>query len=544
MRSLLRDIPAVGWLLTALIVARMVVITLVIIGFGLLIDAPSPTQSAPFWWVLAGAITAAALLWAEAVLPQRLRARTESVWRKQLARKNLGLSSTGHDDAHIITLATEATTKASTYTVLFLGPFFAAFLAPIAVIIVIGLALSWSIAGLLSIGLCIIPFVISWAQRMLKGAGAGYGRAAGQLAGVFLESVRTLGTTMMLNATGSRRRLIEHRAEKMRSQVMSLLYRNQLMILVTDGVFGIATTTVAVVLAVASYSTETLTLGQAIALVLLARLLIDPINRMGRTFYTGMAGKPSLIAINKALATPPAVTAAPSTNNSVLVDGDLNISNLTISRGDTEIINGISFAVSKGSHVAIVGPSGAGKSSLALALSGLLDFEGTISIGGHDCTMDDLRASISFVPQSPTLFSGTIASNIDLANTGVDSAEIHSLLLGDELPADLAVGETGKGVSGGQAARISIARGLMKNSRIVVFDEATAQLDYANAKQVRKSAKSLDCTLLEITHRPSEALDADIIVVLENGSITMIDTPEQVSAHNAFFRQAVLEEQH
>ena len=540
MRSLLRDIPAVGWLITATIVVRTLIIALVIIGVGLLIDVPSPAHSAILWWVLAGATAAAALLCAEAVLPQRIRARAERSWRRQLAAKNLELNSGSSDDAQLITLATEATSKAATYTVMFLGPFFAVFLAPLAVIAVIGIAISWPIAGLLCLGLLVIPFVISWAQRMLKGSGAGYGRASGQLAGVFLESMRTLGTTMMLGATGQRRKIITQRAENMRSKVMSLLYRNQLMILVTDGIFGIATTTVAAVLAIGGFSAGSLTLGQAVALVLLARLLIDPINRMGRTFYTGMAGKPSLVAIEKALATAPSDQPLEQGQH---LDGDLVINNLTITRNDKVIVHGVSFNIPDGSHVAVVGPSGAGKSSLALALAGLLEFEGEISLGGHNCKMPDLRASVSFVPQSPTLFSGSIKNNIDLAHTGVDSDHIHVSLLGKELPADLIVGETGKGVSGGQAARISIARGLVKNSSVIVLDEATAQLDYSNARQVRHLAKSLECTLVEITHRPSEALDADFIIVLEDGHLSMMDTPSTVAQHNAFFRNAVAEEE-
>ncbi|GFK19354.1 ATP-binding cassette domain-containing protein [Corynebacterium glutamicum] len=540
MRSLLRDIPAVGWLITATIVVRTLVVALVIVGIGLLIDVPSPAHSAMLWWVLAGATAAAALLCAEAVLPQRIRARVERSWRRQLAAKNLELNSSSSDDAQLITLATEATSKASTYTVMFLGPYFAVFLAPLTVIAVVGAAISWPIAGILCLGLCVIPFVISWAQRMLKGAGAGYGRASGQLAGVFLESVRTLGTMMMLNATGQRRQIITQRAENMRSQVMSLLYRNQLMILVTDGVFGVATTMVAAVFAIGGFFSGSLTLGQAVALVLLARLLIDPINRMGRTFYTGMAGKPSLIAIEKALAT---TSTDQPTQQGQRHDGDLVVNNLKIARDHKDIVHGISFSIPRGSHIAVVGPSGAGKSSVALALSGLLEFDGEISLGGHNCEMSDLRASVSFVPQSPTLFSGSIKSNIDLARTGVDSDHIHAALLGEELPADLKVGETGKGVSGGQAARISIARGLVKNAAVIVLDEATAQLDYTNARQVRHLAKSLECTLVEITHRPSEALDADFIIVLEDGQLTMMDTPSNVSQHNAFFRTAVMEEE-
>lgn len=536
MRSLVHDMPAVGWLITATIVVRTLLLSLVIIGVGTLVDSPSTTTMI---WVVGAAVCAGAVMCLESVLPQRLRARQEASWRKQLAHRNFALDTKSSDHAQLITLATEGAAKASTYTVLFLGPFFAVFCAPLVVIISIGWAYSWVIAGILALGLCIVPFVITWARRTLKGAGAGYGRASAQLTGVFLESVRTLGTTLLLNATDTRRALIVQRAEKMRQEVMGLLYRNQLMILVTDGTFGLATTTVTAVVAVGGFTTGSLTLGQACALVLLSRLLIDPLNRMGRTFYTGLAGKSSLNAINQALALPHAQ--APAQQQGQRCEGTIVLNHVSILRGKTTVIHDVSVEIAPGTHLAIVGPSGAGKSSLALALSGLLPFNGEISIGGLACTMADLRASISFVPQSPTLFSGTIAENIDLASVGVNTAPIHHLLLGKELPESHRVGETGQGVSGGQAARISMARGLAKEAQIMVLDEATANLDHNNAQLMRTTVRQLDCTLIEITHRPTEALDADLIMVMEDGQISVIDTPQNVLDQSNFFRSAVEE---
>ncbi|ALC06260.1 ABC transporter ATPase and permease [Corynebacterium deserti GIMN1.010] len=538
---MLRDIPAVGWLITALIVLRTVLMSLSVVGLGSLVDDRS---TAALWIVIGLCVASGIVLAVEVVLPQRLRARQEAQWRAELAQKNFALTPDGDtgeaaDDAHVITQATEATEKASTYTVLFLGPFFAVFIAPIAVIIVLGISVSWPIAGVLSLGLALIPPVMVWARRGLKSAGAGYGRASGQLAGAFLESVRTLGTTLLLGASTSRRAVLKTMAERMRVQVMILLYRNQLMILVTDGAFGLATTTVAVLTATGGYAQGTLSLGQAFAVILLARLLIDPINRMGRTFYTGMAGRASLTIVKNALSSS---TRATPEDSGQTFTGDLVLRDLSISRRNTTIISGLSLTIPRGAHVAIIGPSGSGKSTLALALAGLIDVNGTITIGGHLSSPADRRASVSLVPQSPTLFSGTLTSNIDLAHTGIETSHLIDALLGSELPATMRIGETGRRVSGGQAARISMARGLAKGADIMILDEATAQLDHANSRKVRDTAQSLGCTLIEITHRPAEALEADTVVVLEDGHITGYGSSIKVAADNAFFRAALQEE--
>ncbi len=518
-----------------------------ILGLGELIDTavdgagPGHTAGSPatFIFVALTALFAGVLLVVENIVPGNLRVRQEATWRAQLARRSLSLGpDSSRDDAHVITEATDATEKASTYTVLFLGPYFAAMLAPVAVLLILGSAVSWPIAGFLAVGMLIVPLILGWAMRTLRGSGAGYGRASGQLAGVFLEAVRTLGTTMILNATGAKRARIKEMAEAMRMQVMRLLYRNQLMILVTDGIFGLATTTVAAMLALHGLINGSLSPGAAVAIVLLARLLIDPVNRMGRTFYTGMAGKMSLERIRKALSTP-----SQEQETGEFKKGDLSVEKLNVFRGNREVITGVSFALPFGSHLAIVGPSGAGKSSLALALAGLHEFGGQIHLGNQTCSADDLKRSVAYVPQSATLFSGTLADNLDLAGRGVDSGQIHVIVERANLPLDLRIGETGRGVSGGEAARISVARGLVKGAGVIVLDEATANLDAVNAALLRETARGIGVTLIEITHRPAEALDADAVLVLENGRVSAFGAPQDIAEAPGFFARALEEEQ-
>lgn len=543
----LREVPLTGWLIAAVICVRTAVLALMIVALGSVIDQPDSRSAVVA--VIAGIAVAAALLLLEQFLPQWLRARQEARWRRRLAGVSLGRGPDAtDDDAELISLATESAAKAATYTVSFLGPYLAALLAPVTVVAILGLSISGPIAAALSLSLLLIAVVLGWSRRALRGAGAGYGRAAGQLAGAFLESVRTLGTTLLLNATGEHRARIRGLAGRMRTQVMSLLYRNQLMILVTDGVFGLATTTVAAVLALIGHASGELSLGAAVAVVLLARLLVDPLNRMGRTFYTGLAGRAALLAVHGALGrtTPETPTPESPTPEATAPVGELSVVDLELSRGVAPVLHGISFTVPRGGHLAVLGPSGAGKSSLALALAGLHPFGGRISLGGRDCTEAELRAAVAYVPQSATLFSGTLGSNLDPAGRGLDPGVVAEVLARTNLPAgltaDLRIGETGRGLSGGEAARIAVARGLVRGAEVIILDEATANLDAHNAALLRDTARGLDATLIEITHRPAEALDADRVLIIESGRVSAFGTPTEVAAGNEFFARALVEE--
>lgn len=171
MRSLLRDIPPVGWLITTLISIRTAVMAVMILGLSLLIDSqltPTPDSAgdtSALVLLIATAIIAGALLVMENILPGRVRATQEATWRRELAQKSLTLGpDTSRDDAQVITEATDATEKASTYTVLFLGPYFAALIAPLVVLFILGAAISWPVAGALVVGMLIIPFILGWAH--------------------------------------------------------------------------------------------------------------------------------------------------------------------------------------------------------------------------------------------------------------------------------------------------------------------------------------------------------------------------------------------
>ena len=198
------------------------------------------------------------------------------------------------------------------------------------------------------------------------------------------------------------------------------------------------------------------------------------------------------------------------------------------------ILDGISFHVAPGSTTAIVGPSGAGKSTISRILFRFYDIEsGSVRIDGQDVrsvTQDSLRAAIGIVPQDTVLFNDTIYYNIAYGRPEASRAEveeaarlarIHDFIAGLPDGYESMVGERGLKLSGGEKQRVAIARTILKNPRILLFDEATSALDSQTEKEIQASLRevSRDRSTLMIAHRLSTVIDADQIIVLDEGRI-------------------------
>ncbi|MBI2236311.1 MAG: ABC transporter ATP-binding protein/permease [Magnetospirillum sp.] len=201
---------------------------------------------------------------------------------------------------------------------------------------------------------------------------------------------------------------------------------------------------------------------------------------------------------------------------------------------EREILKELSFTVPAGRTVAIVGPSGAGKSTISRLLFRFYDVTGgRVTIDGQDIrdvTQASLRAAIGIVPQDTVLFNDTIRYNIAYGRPGASQdeieaaarlARIHDFVVTLPLGYDTRVGERGLKLSGGEKQRVAIARTILKGPRILVFDEATSALDTHTEKEIQVSLRevSKDRTTLVIAHRLSTVVDADEILVLEQGQV-------------------------
>ncbi|MBV9813648.1 MAG: ATP-binding cassette domain-containing protein, partial [Acetobacteraceae bacterium] len=203
-------------------------------------------------------------------------------------------------------------------------------------------------------------------------------------------------------------------------------------------------------------------------------------------------------------------------------------------RSDRAILRGVDLVVPAGRKLAIVGPTGAGKSTIGRLLFRFYDVtDGRITVDGQDIrdvTQDSLRAAIGVVPQDTVLFNDTIRYNIGYGRPGASQAEIedaarlaqvHDFVA--RLPAgyDTVVGERGLKLSGGEKQRVAIARTILKDPRILILDEATSALDTHTEQDIQTALRNVarHRTTLTIAHRLSTVVDADEIVVLDDGRV-------------------------
>ena len=217
---------------------------------------------------------------------------------------------------------------------------------------------------------------------------------------------------------------------------------------------------------------------------------------------------------------------------------------------DRPILKDVSFTIPAGHRVAVVGPSGAGKSTLARLLFRFYDVNaGRILIDGQDIrsvTQQSLRAAIGIVPQDTVLFNDTLRYNIGYARQGASFdeiqqaaklANIHDFIISLPKGYDTVVGERGLKLSGGEKQRVAIARAILKNPKILVFDEATSSLDSHSEQIILESLRSAaqNHTTLVIAHRLSTIIDADRILVMQDGSIVEHGTHTQLLGQSGVY---------
>jgi len=210
---------------------------------------------------------------------------------------------------------------------------------------------------------------------------------------------------------------------------------------------------------------------------------------------------------------------------------------------DRQILHDVSFEIPTGKKLAIVGPSGAGKSTLARLLFRFYEVsDGKITIDGQDikqATQTSLRQAIGIVPQDTVLFNNTIFHNIQYARPGATEAEVRQAArlanIADFIEAlpdgyQTVVGERGLKLSGGEKQRVAIARVILKNPRVLVFDEATSSLDSHSEQVILQSLKDVAeaHTTLVIAHRLSTVVDADQILVMQQGRVVEQGSHQQL----------------
>ena len=306
--------------------------------------------------------------------------------------------------------------------------------------------------------------------------------------------------------------------------------------------------------------TQRITVGQFFSLLIYSFFIFGPLQELGNIINTYRETEVSLQNFRSILAIPKDPKPAnpvPIENLESLEFRDVSFMHQTAS---TPALTDISFRVKRGDTIAFVGPSGAGKTTLVKLLVGLYPAkEGQILYNGLSSEvidLDHLRERIGFVTQDAQLFSGTIRENLKFVRPDATDAECldvlqksaaHSLLARAENGLDTVIGEGGVKVSGGEKQRLSIARALLRNPHLLVFDEATSSLDSLTEEEISRTMRDVAndravMTIL-IAHRLSTVMHADCIYVLERGRIVESGRHEELlgsmGLYYAMWRQQV-----
>lgn len=233
---------------------------------------------------------------------------------------------------------------------------------------------------------------------------------------------------------------------------------------------------------------------------------------------------------------------------------DIDVNNIEFSYDKRKIIDGISLHIPQKTTTAVVGPSGGGKSTLCNLISRFWDVDGgNIRLGGIDVreySMDSLMKNFSFVFQNVYLFADTIANNIAFGRENATREEIvtaakkaccHDFIMSLPDGYDTVIGEGGASISGGEKQRISIARAIMKNAPIIILDEATANVDPENEKELVEAIDALtkEKTIIMIAHRLKTVRNADQIVVVDSGKIAQLGTHTQLMQDGGIYKNFV-----
>ena len=294
-----------------------------------------------------------------------------------------------------------------------------------------------------------------------------------------------------------------------------------------------------------------ISLGTLVVFTTYEGMLLWPVRQMGRILTDLGKSTVSLKRIEEILEQP---IEEPAENEAKpRINGEIEFKNVTFGYDEAKpVLKNVSFKVKAGQTVAILGPTGSGKTSLVHLLPRLYDFqEGSITIDGVDIRKIEkkwLRKNIGIVLQEPFLYSKSIIENIGLAKDNAleeevyqaaQTAYVHNVIQEFDKGYETLVGERGVTLSGGQKQRVAIARTLILNSPVLVFDDSLSAVDTETDTAIRKSLKhrSKTATTFIISHRITTLSEADFIVVLDEGQVAQIGTHEELISKPGLYQR-------
>ena len=472
--------------------------------------------------------------------------------RERIYKKLLCLGASYNQQvktSEVVQVAVEGVDQLETYFGAYLPQFFYAMLAPLTLFVYLSFV-SIPSAVVLLVCVPLIPVSIAAVQTWAKKLLSKYWGQYTALGDTFLENLQGLTTLKIYQTDGFKNEEMNRESEKFRKITMKVLTMQLNSITIMD-LIAYGGAALGVIMAATQFRAGKVTLAGALLIILLAADFFIPMRQLGSFFHIAMNGMAASGKIFRLLDLPePEQKAAEVPEDcSIVCDG------LRFAYEEQEILHGVSMEFREGSFTSIVGESGCGKSTVAAILMGRnKGYSGSVKIGGVELKSIDetsLMKNITYISHQSYLFKGTVRDNLLMGKPDASDSELWETLervkladfMKSENGLDTFLTEKASNLSGGQCQRLALARALLHDSPVYIFDEATSNIDVESENDIMREIHALakaeygKKTVILISHRLANVTVSDNIYVMDKGNIVESGKHEELLVEGVVYKE-------
>ena len=470
--------------------------------------------------------------------------------REKIYQKLLRLGNSYSEQvktSEVVQVAVEGVDQLETYFGAYLPQFFYAMLAPLTLFIVLCFV---NVAAAVVLLICVplIPVAIAAVQTWAKKLLSKYWGQYTELGDTFLENLQGLTTLKIYQADEFKQQEMNEQAEKFRKITMKVLTMQLNSITIMD-LIAYGGAALGVIMAVTQYQSGGVSLEGCLLIILLAADFFIPMRQLGSFFHiamNGMAASDKIFRLLDLEETKLEITESFPSEHTIRCSG------LSFSyEPDREILHNVDLAFHQGSFTALVGESGCGKSTLASILMGRnRGYTGKVTVGGVPLSSiqeESLLRNITYISHQSYLFKGTVRDNLLMGKPAASDEELWAVLSRVNLAAflkaeqglDTRLLEKASNLSGGQCQRLALARALLHDSPVYIFDEATSNIDVESENDIMREIHELakSKTVILVSHRLANVVGADHIYVLDHGTVAESGSHEELLSRHGLYER-------
>ncbi|WP_302510503.1 ABC transporter ATP-binding protein/permease [uncultured Ruminococcus sp.] len=447
--------------------------------------------------------------------------------------------------SEVVQVSVEGIDQLETYFGQYLPQFFYAMIAPVTLFVMLSFV-SFKSALVLLICVPLIPMAIVAVQKIAKKLLNKYWGQYTKLGDTFLENLQGLTTLKIYQADEYKNQQMNEESEKFRKITMKVLTMQLNSVTIMD-LIAYGGAALGVILAAGQFRQGVIGLSGCFVIIMLSADFFIPMRRLGSFFHVamnGMAASDKMFAIID-LPEPEKKSGVVDRDNCTIKCTDMSFSYTA----DREVIHGADIEFKAGYLTAVCGESGCGKSTIAAILMGRNNgYKGSVRIGNTelcDISEESLMKNITYISHSSVLFKGTVRENLLMAKSDAEDSELWQVLEKTKL-ADFLRGEKGldtllvenaANLSGGQKQRLALARALLHDSAVYIFDEATSNIDADSENDIMEQIFELakNKTVIVISHRLANTAKADMIYAMEKGEVRECGTHDKLVQKNGLY---------